>query len=76
MRSGSLARAVMASLGVSVVITPGCGPFPPGPSPVRGRRRDSRYHEDLFPHEEDGIVGATVAKITGNRISGRRYGHR
>ena len=36
MRSRSLARVAIASLGVSVVITPGCGPFPPGPSPVPG----------------------------------------
>ena len=33
MRSRSLARIVIASLGVSVVITPGCGKSPGGPSP-------------------------------------------
>lgn len=33
MRSSSLARVVMASLGVSVVITLGCGGSPSGPSP-------------------------------------------
>jgi hypothetical protein len=34
MRSGSLARVVVASLGVSVVITLGCGTPPSGPTPT------------------------------------------
>ena len=33
MRSGSLTRVVMASLAVSVAITPGCGKPPTEPSP-------------------------------------------
>ena len=66
MRSRSLARVVMATLGVSVVITPGCGPFPPGPSPVPGTRPSpTRFSVQSISPPEGSIVGATVAKITG-----------
>ena len=41
MRSGALARVVMASLGVTVVITLGCGKPPSAPSPPPGPQRPS-----------------------------------
>lgn len=62
MRRSSLARVVMASLGVSVVITLGCGSPsgpPSGPSPLPGLGPVS-----IVPTVGP-IVGATVATITG-----------
>jgi large repetitive protein len=60
MRSSSLARVVMASLGVSVVITLGCGKSPgPKPSPP-----PSFSVRSIVPSEGPS-VGATVASIAG-----------
>ena len=59
MRSSSLARVVVASLGVSVVITPGCGWLPGGPSPS-----GSFSVLSIFP-TQGSIVGATTAWISG-----------
>jgi IPT/TIG domain-containing protein len=61
MRSSSLARVVMASLGVSVVITLGCGTSPgPRPSP-----QPSLNSVLSISPTEGPIVGATVARIGG-----------
>ena len=66
MRSRSLARVVIASLGVSVVITLGCGTFPPGPSPVPGTGPSpTRFSVQSISPPEGSIVGATVARIAG-----------
>jgi hypothetical protein len=60
MRSNSLARAVMASLGVSVVVTLGCGKSSPAPSPS-----PTRFSvQSIFP-TEGSPLGATVARIEG-----------
>jgi len=61
MRSSYLARVVMASLGVSVVITLGCGTSP-GPRPSPPPFFDSVL--SISPTEGP-IVGATVARIGG-----------
>ena len=53
MRSSSLARVVIASLGVSVVVTLGCGPSPPSFSVL-----------SISP-TEGSTLGATVATIAG-----------
>ena len=59
MRSSSLARVVVASLGVSVVITPGCGWLPGGPSPS-----GSFSVLSIFP-TQGSTAGATTAWISG-----------
>ena len=59
MRSSSLARVVVASLGVSVVITPGCGWLPGGPSPS-----GSFSVRSIFP-TQGSTAGATTAWISG-----------
>jgi len=59
MRSSSLARVVVASLGVSVVITPGCGWLPGGPSPS-----GSFSALSIFP-TQGSTAGATTAWISG-----------
>ena len=63
MRSSSLARVVMASLGVSVVITLGCGGSPPsapaGPSPLPS------FSVRAISPSEGSSLGATIATITG-----------
>ena len=59
MRSRSLARVVVASLGVSVVITPGCGWLPGGPSPS-----GSFSVLSIFP-TQGSTAGATTAWISG-----------
>jgi hypothetical protein len=59
MRSSSLARVVVASLGVSVVITPGCGWLPGGPSPSGLFSVLS-----IFP-TQGSTAGATTAWISG-----------
>jgi len=59
MRSRSLARVVVASLGVSVVITPGCGWLPGGPSPSGLFSVLS-----IFP-TQGSTAGATTAWISG-----------
>jgi len=61
MRSGSLTRVVMASLAVSVAITPGCGkpptePSPPPPAPFLAR--------SISPSEGPTTL-ATTARIEG-----------
>ena len=62
MHNSSLARLVVASLGVSVVITLGCVPPPPAPSPAGTPTQFSV--QSIFPAE--GLsVGATVAMIAG-----------
>ena len=59
MRSSSLARVVVASLGVSVVITPGCGWLPGGPSPS-----GSFSVLSIFP-TQGSTAGATTTWISG-----------
>jgi IPT/TIG domain-containing protein len=60
MRGSSLARVVIASLGVSVVITLGCGKPPSAPSPP-----PTRFSvQSISPNEGSSVV-ATVASITG-----------
>jgi nitrogen regulatory protein PII len=59
MRSSSLARVVVASLGVSVVVTPGCGWLPGGPSPSGLFSVLS-----IFP-TQGSTAGATTAWISG-----------
>jgi len=58
MRSRSLARVVIASLGVAVVITLGCGKSPGGPS-----EQTSFSVRSISP--TDGSIAATVARIAG-----------
>ena len=60
MRTSSLARLVMASLGVSVVITLGCVPPPPAPSPAA---TPTPISVSISPTGGPS-AGATVAKIT------------
>ena len=60
MRSSSFARVVMASLGVSVVITPGCGTPPTEPSPP-----PTRFSVQSISPTEGSSVVATVARIAG-----------
>ena len=72
MRSGSLARVVMASLGVSVAITLGCGKPPTEPSPpatgaIFGAVDLSVGRTDHSSHHR---------KDRRDRISVRRYRHR
>jgi hypothetical protein len=62
MRSSSFARVVIASLGVSVVITLGCGKSPGRPSP-----QAPFYGQSISP-TEGSSVGATVARIEGDRF--------
>lgn len=59
MRSRSLARVVVAGLGVSVVITPGCGWLPGGPSPS-----GSFSVLSIFP-TQGSTAGSTTAWISG-----------
>ena len=59
MRSRSLARVVMASLGVSVVITLGCGKSPGGPSP------SAPFSVLSISPPEGPTVLATIARIEG-----------
>jgi IPT/TIG domain-containing protein len=59
MRSGALARIVMASLGVSVVITLGCGKSPTEPSPP------APFSVLSISPPEGPTVLATIAKIAG-----------
>ena len=62
MRTSSLARLVVASLGVSVGVTLGCVPPPPAPTPSATPTQFSV--QSIFPAE--GLsVGATVAMIAG-----------
>ena len=62
MRTSSVARVVMASLGVAVVITLGCGKPPSAPSPSPTPTTFSVL--SMFPAE--GLSGgATVARIAG-----------
>ena len=62
MRTSSLARVVMASLGVSVVVTLGCVPPPPPTTPSGTPTQFSV--QSIFPAE--GLsAGATVAMIAG-----------
>ena len=60
MRSSSLARVVIASLGVSVVITLGCGTPPTEPSPP-----PTRFSVQSISPTEGSSVVATVARIAG-----------
>jgi hypothetical protein len=60
MRSGSLARVVIAGLAVSVVITPGCDKSPGGPSPPA-----TRFSVQSISPTEGSSVGATVTRIAG-----------
>ena len=72
MRSSSFARVVIASLGVSVVITLGCGESPGGPSPA------PPFSVLSISPTEGSSDGATTAKIAGTgfpSLSGRRYRH-
>ena len=59
MRSSSLARIVMATLGVSVVITLGCGSSPSGPS------AGAPFSVLSISPSEGSSAGATSASITG-----------
>jgi nitrogen regulatory protein PII len=63
MRTSSLARLVVASLGASVVITLGCAEAPAAPSPTPGPRTTFSVHS-ILP-AEGLIAGATVATIAG-----------
>ena len=59
MRSSSFARAVIASLGLAVVITPGCGESPSRPS------RAEPFSVLSISPAQGSSGGATAAKITG-----------
>ena len=62
MRSSSLARVVIASLGVSLVITLGCSKPPAGPSPPPS------FSALSISPTEGSSVGGTVARIEGDRF--------
>ena len=64
MRCSSLARVVVASLGVSVVFTLGCGKSPEGPSPG-GPSPVVLFGVQSITPSEGSIVAATVATIAG-----------
>jgi len=66
MRTSSLARLVVASLGVSVGVTLGCVPPPPAPTPSSTPSATPTQFsvQSIFP-DEGLSVGATVAMIAG-----------